>query len=211
MKKQKIRVMLVDDHTIVRKGLRLILELHDRIEVCGEAASLKETIEMITVGRPDVILLDFKLPDGDGIEGCKKIRKQFPEIKILILTAYSQDHIVMEAIRAGANGYLLKNIKSDELIKSVFNVFENESVLDPSVTEVIFKQLHTRNHPTEQQLSPRETDILNMISKGSTNKEIAESLYISEKTVRNYISNLFKKINVHNRTKAARYWLMKNS
>ena len=109
--KEKIRVLLVDDHTIVRKGLRLILELHDRIEVCGEASSLKETMEMVPVGVPDVILLDFKLPDGDGVEGCKRIKSQFPDIKILILTAYSQDHIVMEVIRAGANGYLLKNIK----------------------------------------------------------------------------------------------------
>ena len=140
--KEKIRVLLVDDHTIVRKGLRLILELHDRIDVCGEAGSLKEMVDMIPQCEPDVILLDFKLPDGDGVEGCKKIRSLFPHIKILILTAYSQDHIVMEAIRAGANGYLLKNIKSDELIKSIFSVYENESVLDPAVAEVVFKQLH---------------------------------------------------------------------
>ena len=209
--REKIRVLLVDDHTIVRKGLRLILELHDRIDVCGEAGSIKEMIDMIAQCEPDVILLDFKLPDGDGVEGCKKIRSRFPGIKILILTAYSQDHIVMEAIRAGANGYLLKNIKGDELIKSIFSVYENESVLDPSVAEVVFKQLHTGESGSEHQLSPRETNILNMISKGKTNKEIAKALYISEKTVRNYTSTLFKKINVHNRTEAARYWLMKNS
>lgn len=209
--KKKIKVLLVDDHTIVRKGLRLILELHDRIDVCGEAGSLKETLDMIAQCQPDVVLLDFKLPDGDGVEGCKKIRSRFPYVKILILTAYSQDHIVMEAIRAGANGYLLKNIKSEELIKSIFTVYENESVLDPSVAEVIFKQLHTGESQSDHQLSPRETNILNMISKGKTNKEIAEALFISEKTVRNYTSTLFKKIGVHNRTEAARYWLMKNS
>ena len=209
--REKIRVLLVDDHTIVRKGLRLILELHDRIDVCGEAGSIKEMIDMIAQCEPDVILLDFKLPDGDGVEGCKKIKSRFPDIKILILTAYSQDHIVMEAIRAGANGYLLKNIKGGDLIKSIFSVYKNESVLDPSVADVIFKQLHTGESRADHQLSPRETKILNMISKGKTNKEIAEALYISEKTVRNYTSTLFKKINVNNRTEAARYWLMKNS
>ena len=207
----KINVLLVDDHTIVRKGLRLILELHDRIDVCGEVENLKEMMDIIPDSCPDVILLDYKLPDGDGVEGCRKIKGQFPHIKILILTAYSQDHIVMEAIRAGADGYLLKDIKSEELINSIFSIYNNECVLDHSVTEGIFQRLHKGSENEEQKLSPRETRILSMISTGKTNKEIGDVLYISEKTVRNYISTLFKKINVHNRTEAANYWFKKST
>ncbi|OZV11269.1 hypothetical protein CIW83_15665 [Tissierella sp. P1] len=126
----KIKVLLVDDHSVVRDGLRLLLQLNDGLEVCGEAATLKEAIMMAINTNPDVILLDFKLPDGDGVSGCISIKNLFPNIKIIILTAYAEEHIVMETIRAGADGYLLKNIESEELIKTILSVYNGDSVLD---------------------------------------------------------------------------------
>lgn len=212
--KEKIKVLLVDDHNIVRDGLHLILQLNERIEVCGEAESLSETMTMITKTHPDVILLDFKLPDGDGISGCIRIKSQYSNVKIIILTAYSQEHLVMETIRAGADGYLLKNIKSEELAKTIIKVYEGDSVLDPSVTEGVFNNIITYNDKSEashNKLSSKETYILQMVSQGKANKEIAEALSISDKTVRNYISNIFKKLNVSNRTEAASYWIRKKT
>lgn len=209
MMKEKIKVLLIDDHSVVRDGLRLLLELDERLEVCGEASTLNEGVLMVNNLRPDVVLLDFRLPDGDGITGCINIKNNFPNIKIIILTAYAEEHIVMEAIRAGADGYLLKNIESDELIKTIVSVFEGESVLDSLVTEAVFNSIKSENvKPTDNSiLSPRERKILEMISTGKTNKEIGSSLFISDKTVRNYVSNIFKKLNVTNRTEAASYWI----
>lgn len=209
----RIKVLLVDDHNIVRDGLKLILNLHDRIEVCGEAENLKQALQMIAKTSPDVILLDFKLPDGDGVNGCITIKSQFPHVKVIILTAFAQDHLVMQTIRAGADGYLLKNIRSDELIKNIQKVYEGSSVLDPSVTEAVFNNIVVYNEKldTDHKLSARETYILQMVSLGKANKEIAEALAISEKTVRNYISNIFKKLNVSNRTEAASYWIRKKT
>lgn len=208
----KIKVMVVDDHSIVRDGLKLIIGLDHRLEVCGEAKSLQEAIDLIPKAQPDVILLDFKLPDGDGVNGCVMIKNRFPKVKIIILTAYSQDHLVMETIRAGADGYLLKNIKSEELTKSILKVYHGDSVLDTSVTESVFNSIITQNEKNkadDHKLSAREKYILQMVSQGKSNKEIAEALSISEKTVRNYISNIFKKLHVTNRTEAASYWLRK--
>lgn len=209
--RDKIRVLLVDDHSIVRDGLRLLLQLNDKLEVCGEAATLEEAIMMTTKTSPDVVLLDFKLPDGDGVNGCLRIKSLFPNIKIIILTAYAEDHIVMETIKAGADGYLLKNIESEELIKTIECVYNGDSVLDPSVTEGVFNSIKQDNEEKEisTNLSPRETKILEAISLGKTNKEIADTLSISDKTVRNYVSNIFKKINVSNRTEAASFWIRK--
>ncbi|MGI1660224.1 MAG: response regulator [Desulfitobacterium sp.] len=210
---EKIKVLLVDDHSIVRDGLKLILQLSDQIEVCGEAGNLQETLLMIEKVKPDVILLDFKLPDGDGVSGCTRIKSQFPRVKIIILTAYSQDHLVLETIRSGADGYLLKNIKSEELIKNIIKVYEGASVLDSSVTETVFNHITVSGDKVEitEKFSPRETEILKMLSSGKANKEIADALAISEKTVRNYISHIFRKLNVSNRTEAASYWLRKNT
>jgi len=133
----KIKVFLVDDHSIVRSGLKLILELDKRIEVCGEAKNLQETLDTIGECKPDVVLLDFKLPDGDGVNGCLAIKSRLPQTKIIILTAYSQAHLVMETIRAGADGYLLKNVKGEELIDNIIKVYQGDSILDSAVTESI--------------------------------------------------------------------------
>lgn len=206
---KKIKILLVDDHSIVRNGLKMILELDERLEICGEASTLNEAIIMTSNTNPDVVLLDFKLPDGDGIIGCNNIKKQFPNIKIIILTAYAQDHIVIEAIRSGADGYLLKNIESEELIKGIMSVYNGESILDTSVTESVFNKIKRENKEWKKEsiLSPKEVEIVQMISLGKSNKEIAGILYISDKTVRNYVSNIFKKLNVSNRTEVATYWI----
>ena len=208
--KNRIKVLTVDDHTIVRDGLKLILELHDSIEVCGEAKDLKETFDIIPKINPDVILLDFKLPDGDGVNGCIRIKCHFPKVKIIILTAYSQEYIVIDTIRAGADGYLLKNTTRNELIENIIKVYEGESVLDASLVGYAINNITQKNGKSNidpHKLSSRETDILKMVSCGKSNIEIAEIFSISEKTVRNYISNIFKKINVSNRTEAAIYWM----
>lgn len=207
--KNRIKVLIVDYHTIVRDGLKLILELHDSIEVCGEAKDPKETFDIIPKINPDVILLDFRFPDGDGANECiRRIKFKFPKVKIIILTAYSQEYLVIETIRAGADGYLLKNVTMDELIENIIKVYEGDSVLDASLGGYAINSIAQKNSVIEpNKLSPRETDILQMVSCGKSNKEIADIFLISEKTVRNYISNIFKKINVSNRTEAAIYWL----
>ncbi len=210
---KKIRVLTVDDHNVVRDGLKLVLQVGDHIEVCGEAGSLNEAMKAIPETEPDVILLDSKLPDGDGAIGCIRMKSKYPDVKIIVLTAYSQDYLVIETIKAGADGYLLKSIKSEELIKNIISVYNGDYVLDPSVTEVVFNNVALRGDKNElnNKLSPREKSILQMISEGKANKEIAAALLISEKTVRNYISSIFKKLDVSNRTEAASYWIKRES
>jgi len=212
--KHTIKVLIVDDHNLVRDGLKMILELNDCIEVCGEAENLQEALDLMNKTDPDVILLDFKLPDGDGVNGCISIKNMAPKVKIIILTAYSQDQLIMDTIRAGADGYLLKNINSEELVSNIKKVYEGHSVLDTSVTESVFNSIAVQNEKLNEEdnnLSSKETFILQMISLGKSNKEIAEALAISEKTVRNYISNIFKKLNVSNRTEAASYWIRRKN
>lgn len=205
-----IRVFLIDDHNIVRDGLKLILESDSRISVCGEARTLQEAIEYLPAVGTDIILLDFRLPDGDGVTGCLAIKRQFPKVKIIVLTAFQQKPAVIETIRAGADGYLLKDIDSSDLIKNIVRVYEGDCVLDVSVTEGVFHNISGTDsgeaHETGN-LSCKEKAILQILSQGKSNCEIAEVLGISEKTVRNYISSIFKKLNVSNRTEAASYWI----
>jgi len=209
---ERVKVFLVDDHGIVRSGLKLLLELDKRIEACGEAKNLQETMDALAECKPDVVLLDFKLPDGDGVNGCLTIKNRLRQAKIIILTAYSQPHLVMEAIRAGADGYLLKNVRGEELVDNILKVYHGDSVLDSAVTESILTSIISSNEKQKaDKLTNKEVEILKMISIGKSNKEIAKDMEISEKTVRNYISNIFRKLNVSNRTEAASYWLRKQT
>lgn len=205
----KIRILIVDDHSMVRNGLKLFLASSPRLEVCAEAATLKEAVSMVSQWKPDVVLLDYKLPDGDGVIGCINIKTLSPTSKVIILTAYTDEGVVIEAIRAGADAYLLKDVESDKLIETILAVYEGEHVIDTSVTDDIFSHLRSDNRKSksEHNLSNQETKILQMIALGKINKEIALELGVSENTVRNYISRMFKKINVSNRTEAASYWL----
>ncbi|WP_084031742.1 response regulator transcription factor [Anaerobacillus arseniciselenatis] len=196
-----VKVFIVDDHVVVRKGLEMFLEADEKIKVCGEAGNLNEAIELIGHKRPDVVLLDFKLPDGDGITGCLKIKNMYPHIKVIILTAFANENNLLEAKRAGAEAYLLKDVECEQLTSTIFSIYNDNGDLASPLMVNAKKQKNDFN------LSNKETKILDMVSLGKVNKEIAERLNVSEKTVRNYICKIFKKINVTNRTEAASFWL----
>lgn len=204
MNRNLIRIFLVDDHTVVRMGIRTIFERHGDFLVCGEAGSLNEACEKIKDLKPDVILLDWKLPDGNGIKGCINIKAILPDVKILILTAYSQEHMVIDTIKAGADGYLLKNIDSRTIVKAAHDVYLGRCVLDTAVTEIVINK--ATNKKQKNNLSQQEERILELLSLGKTNRDIGKELELAEKTVRNYVSRMMKKIGVTNRTEAAIYW-----
>ncbi|WP_084019088.1 response regulator [Desulfuribacillus alkaliarsenatis] len=209
MMKNPIKVFIVDDHSVVRKGLKMFLDSNDEITVCGEAGTLKEALDIVGEHKPDIVLLDYKLPDGDGITGCLNIKNTHPNIKIIILTAFATEDVIVGAIRAGADAYLLKDIEGDELVSTIRAVSKGKSVLDSSVTDDVFNSLKIaeKDQRAEFNLTDKEIVILDMLTMGKVNKEIASSLGVSDKTVRNYISKIFKKINVTNRTEAASFWI----
>ncbi len=205
MQKKAINILLVDDHAIVRYGIRSLIERTEGVEVCGEAENLQEAYHKVSELVPDIVLLDIRLPDGDGAAGCREIKKLAPEVKVIILTAYAEDSIVLEAVRAGAEGYLLKNIDSNNIITAIRDVAEGKPALGDTIASQVMNALKMDRKETED-LTPQEKNILELVSQGKTNKEIGEVLYISEKTVRNNVSKILKKINATNRTMAAIYW-----
>ncbi|SES97832.1 two component transcriptional regulator, LuxR family [Natronincola peptidivorans] len=205
MQKKNISVFLVDDHAIVRCGIRSLIERNSGLEVIGEAGNLQEAYDKVSELMPDIILLDIKLPDGDGAAGCREIKKLCPDAKVIILTAFAEDSIVIEAVKAGAEGYLLKNIDSKNIINAIRDVASGKPVLDASVMGKVLNVVKA-NNTTDDILTPQEKNILELVSQGKTNKEIGEALFISEKTVRNNVSRILRKINVSNRTEAAIYW-----
>jgi two-component system, NarL family, response regulator DevR len=202
-----VRVFLLDDHDIVRRGLTHLFETQDDIEVVGEAATAEEALSRIPPTRPDVALLDVRLPDGDGVEVCREIRSRHPEIQCLMLTSFADDEALFDAIMAGASGFILKQIKSEEIVEAVRFVAKGQSLLDPAVTGRVLERL--RRGPEEDellaQLSPQERNILNLIADGLTNRQIAEQIHLAEKTVKNYVSNLLSKLGMERRTQAAVY------
>lgn len=204
-----ITLMILDDHSVVREGLRFIIELNSDFQVMGEAAHLDEAMELLEEKQPDVLILDYKLGRGDGIKACLEVKKRYPEIKILLLTAFAEPHVVLEAIKAGADGFLVKSVDHESLIRALYDVHEGKSVLDPAVTDHVLERIRTNPQEKETGLGEREQVVLDEISKGLTNQEIATTLDVTEKTVRNIISGIFKKIEVTNRTEAASYWLKK--
>lgn len=205
MKNNLNQIMLVDDHNIVRMGLKGLIDKDPELNVCAEASTLEEAYELLKTVTPDLVLLDMKLPDGDGSEGVREIKKIKPDVKVLILTAYAEDHMVQESLRNGADGYLLKNVDGRSITQAVHNVLNRLMVVDPSVGNTI---LSPSQNPVLAKLDEREQMVLNLISKGKTNKEIGESLFLAEKTVRNLVTKIMKKIEVSNRTEAAAFWLM---
>lgn len=211
MNKNRVRVLLVNGHNIVRDGLKLVLESFDFVNVCGEVDNIRNAVEIVPKIKPDIIFLVANVCQGDGIHICSKIKSKFPEVKILILSECSREYAVISAIRAGVDGYLLIDITKDKLKADILRVYKGEYVLDSALAKYavnfIAKRHGNGNYDNLHSLSKRETDILQMISFGKSNKEIAAIFSISEKTVRNYISNIFKKLNVSNRTEAAVYWL----
>jgi len=200
-----IRVFLLDDHEVVRRGVRELLEQNDDIEVVGEAATAAEGLSRIPPTKPDVALIDMRLPDGNGVEVCRDIRSQHGDIYCLILTSFADDEALFDSIMAGAAGYLLKQIKGTDLVDAVRRVAAGQSLLDPEVTARVLERL--RKGPEEDERLARLTDqerkILDLIAEGLTNRQIAERMFLAEKTVKNYVSNLLSKLGMERRTEAA--------
>ncbi|HEX7066527.1 MAG TPA: response regulator transcription factor [Bacillales bacterium] len=201
-----IRVMLVDDHLVLRDGLKSILELETDIEVVEEAVNGDEALRKIKEKEPDVVLMDINLPEASGVEVTAAVKDRFPGCKVLVLTMYSHDEYFMSAIRAGADGYLLKDVPSEEVVEAIRTVSKGESVIHPSLTKKLLdfhKQQSKSREATE--LTDRENDILSCLVEGLSNKEIAKRLKISDKTVKIHVSNIFKKLDVKSRSQAVIY------
>jgi two-component system response regulator DevR len=203
-----IRVFLLDDHELVRRGIADIIENAADIEVVGEGGTVAEALHRIPAVRPDVAVLDARLPDGSGIDVCREVRSANPEIRCLILTSYDDDDAILAAVMAGASGYLLKEIRSSSLIEAIRDVAAGKSLLDPTATGRLLNRLRSGRQQQDKQLeslTDRERDILDLIADGLTNRQIGERLFIAEKTVKNYVSTLFAKLGVERRTQAAVY------
>jgi DNA-binding NarL/FixJ family response regulator len=204
-----IRVFLLDDHEVVRRGVRELLEVdsHGEIEVVGEAGTADEALRRMPAVRPDVAVLDVRLPDGNGVEVCREIRSNHPEVRCLMLTSFADDEALFDAIMAGAAGYVLKQVRGHDLVDNVTRVAAGQSLLDPNVTATVLERL--RRGPEEDPGAPHLTDqerkILDLLAEGLTNRQIGERLYLAEKTVKNYVSNLLMKLGMHRRTEAAVY------
>ena len=201
----RTRIFLLDDHEIVRHGLRDLFESEDDLVVVGESGSAKEAERIIPALRPHVAVLDARLPDGSGIDVCRAIRSRDPSIHGIILTSYDDDEALFAAIMAGASGYVLKQIRSTDLVDAVRRVAAGQSLLDPAVTTRVLDRLrHADDAPSElAQLTEREREILELIAEGLTNRQIGERLYLAEKTVKNYVSSLLAKLGLERRTQAA--------
>ncbi|MFO7280597.1 MAG: response regulator transcription factor [Thermoanaerobacterales bacterium] len=199
------RVFLLDDHEVVRRGVRELLEAEDDLEVVGEASTAEEALARIPATRPDVAVLDVRLPDGDGVEVCRDIRSRHPEIACVMLTSFADDDAVYAAIMAGAAGYLLKQVKGTDLVDAVRRVGRGESLLDPAVTTRVLDRIRHRQEDELAGLTEQERKILELIAEGLTNRQIGERLYLAEKTVKNYVSNLLSKMGMKRRTEAAAY------
>ena len=195
------RVFLLDDHEVVRRGVRELLEAED----VGEASTAEEALARIPATRPDVAVLDVRLPDGDGVEVCRDIRSRHPEIACVMLTSFADDDAVYAAIMAGAAGYLLKQVKGTDLVDAVRRVGRGESLLDPAVTTRVLDRIRHRQEDELAGLTEQERKILELIAEGLTNRQIGERLYLAEKTVKNYVSNLLSKMGMKRRTEAAAY------
>ncbi|MGC9664947.1 response regulator [Planosporangium sp. 12N6] len=200
-----IRVYLLDDHEVVRRGLHDLLEAEDDIEVVGESASAVDAAHRIPALRPDVAVLDARLPDGSGIDVCRDVRSVDPAIQALILTSYEDDEALFAAIMAGAAGYVLKQIRGTDLVDAVRRVAAGQSLLDPAVTARVLERIRRGpEQPDElRNLTDQERRILSLVAEGLTNREIAQRMFLSEKTVKNYVSSLLAKLGLERRTQAA--------
>ena len=200
-----IRVFLVDDHEVVRRGLADLLGLEEDMEVVGEASSKEDALHRIPAARPHVAVLDVRLPDGSGVEVCRDIRASMPNVHCLMLTSYADDEALFDAILAGASGYVLKEIRGNDLIDAVRQVAAGKSLLDPVATQRVLERLRDGEKHDDRLdgLTDQERKILNLIGEGMTNRQIGEELHLAEKTVKNYVSSLLAKLGLERRTQAA--------
>ena len=205
----KQRILLVDDHEVVRLGLKSLLERHPQFDVIGEAGSAREAMEQVTALQPDVVVMDIRLPGASGIDACEEIVNRYPNIKVIMLTSYAEDEMLFSAIRAGASGYILKQIGSEDLVKALEAVGRGEALLDSAVTQRVFQEVRRAVKEEEASafahLSQQEKHVLLLVSEGKTNRAIAKNLFLGEGTVRNYVSSILSKLGVNNRAEAAAY------
>jgi two-component system, NarL family, response regulator DevR len=205
----KHRILLVDDHEVVRIGLKALLERHPNFEVVGEAATARDAVEQVEALSPDVVVMDIRLPGGSGIEACEEIAEKYPASKVIMLTSYAEDEMLFSAIRAGAAGYVLKQIGGEDLVRAIEAVGRGEALLDPAVTQRIFQEVRKAAKEEEASafsaLTQQEKHVLLLVSEGKTNREIAKALFLGEGTVRNYVSSILSKLGVSNRAEAAAY------
>ena len=205
----KQRILLVDDHEVVRLGLRALLERHPHFEVVAEAGTARDAIEQVEQYSPDVVVMDIRLPGGSGIEACEEISEKHPNTKVIMLTSYAEDEMLFSAIRAGASGYVLKQIEGEGLVRAIEAVGRGEALLDPAVTQRIFQEVRKAAKEEEASafaaLTQQEKHVLLLVSEGKTNREIAKALFLGEGTVRNYVSSILSKLGVSNRAEAAAY------
>jgi len=203
------RLLIVDDHEVVREGLRLLLERRPGLHVVAEAASMAGAVGEASKCSPDVVIMDIRLPDGSGVEACREIRARRPETKVIMLTSYADEDAVFASILAGASGYLLKQIGSHALVDAIQTVAGGRSLLDPTVTEKVLERVRRMGTSAADEqlskLSAQEQRILALIAEGKTNKEIAGEVYLSDKTVKNYVSSILAKLNLSRRSAAAAF------
>lgn len=202
-----IRVFLLDDHEIVRRGVKDLLEAESDITVIGEAGTAASALARIPALRPDVAVLDVRLPDGDGVSVCREIRSRMPEVACLMLTSFGDDEALFDAIMAGAAGYVLKQIRGTDLVGAVRTVAAGRSLLDPEAASRVMARMRDQARQTDplSSLTGQERKILELIGEGMTNRQIGERLFLAEKTVKNYVSALFAKLGMERRTQAAAY------
>jgi DNA-binding NarL/FixJ family response regulator len=204
-----LRVLLVDDHEVVRSGVRALLGTADDIVVAGEAESVRDAVVEADRTKPDVVLMDVRLADGSGIEATREIRTHHPSTQVVMLTSFADDEALFASIMAGAAGYLLKQVKADDLVRAIRTVGRGESLLDPAVTRSVLDRLRKGKHLLKDEklarLSPQEERILALVADGKTNREIAVELHLAEKTIKNYVSSILAKLEVARRAEAAAY------
>lgn len=209
-----VRILIADDHSVVRAGLRALLERHGYFRVVTEAATGEEAIAKAQEYQPDVAVLDIRMPGLSGIEACRQIVKQVPNCRVIMLTSYAEDELLMAAIHAGAAGYVLKRIGDNELVQAIERVSRGEGILDPAMTASVFTEMRKANEAHHAaafaDLTPQELAVLALVAEGLTNRQIAVKLYLGEGTVRNYVSSVLAKINAANRAEAAAYAVKNN-
>lgn len=202
----RLRLLVVDDSEVVRTGLRALLGAEPTFEVVGEAGTVAAGVAAAVAQRPDLVLLDIRLPDGTGFDACRQILARAPETRVLILTSVAEETMVDDAIRAGAHGYLLKEVNARALIQAIRDVVGGKSILDPAITERVLSLIRSNVPDTRnalQLLSPQEHRVVELIAEGRTNKEVAAAMGLAEKTVKNYLSTVFEKLHVSRRSQAA--------
>lgn len=202
-----LRILLVDDHEVVRLGLRALLSRYPQFEVVAEAGDAEEALQKTLEHEPDVIVMDIRLPGKSGVEATEEIMRHRPDTKVVMLTSYAEDDVLIDAIAAGASGYVLKQIGGDDLVRALITVGRGESMLDPAVTQKVFAQVRSSARQADDEffsvLTDQELAILSLVTDGLTNKEIARRVFLSEKTVRNYVSSILSKLEVTSRAEAA--------